>query len=233
MSWRRAGSGRTLSAATAGAARAPGRRRLVVAVLVGALALAGCSLVSGLVRTTDALQSAGYPDASVGYPTNGGSAVTVQVDRRPDGGTVGAQTAGVASVVWQNLPGSFTTLTVEVRGLGAATFTHAGLERSFGPRPSGLDDQTVAAEVSHQGTFVLLGLVAVVILVALAVVVLWRSVRRGRRTRRVRRLNNMMASLPPELWDLETETVTPTGPVPPSPPVRPAPGPGRRDQAGP
>jgi len=227
----------------------------MVLALVAVLALGGCSFLSGLVHTTNALQDAGFSNATVGFATNGRSAVTVQVDLRPGGGTVTVQASDAASVVWQNLPGRFDTLTVEVRGHGTAVFTHAGLAQRFGPRPSNLDGQTVAAEVSHQGAFVLFGVIGLIVVFLLAVLGMWLSVRRSRRKRQSERVNRMMATLPPEMWGLDGAGASaewaaarrapvlpgaPASPVSPAPvppatpspaapldlPSRPAPGPG-------
>jgi len=199
---------------------------LVVAVVLG-----GCSFLSGLVHTTGALGDAGFANATVNDATNGRSAVTVGVDPRPGGGTLAAQSAEVAGVVWQNLPGYFDTLTVEVHGLGVTTFSHGQLVRRLGPRPSDLDAQTIASEVGHQGAFVLFGVIGLLVVVLGAVLVAWSSARRGRRRRQARHTAHMMATLPPELWGLAGTAAGPgwaaagPGSVPPLPPIPPG-GPG-------
>jgi len=171
--------------------------------LVVALVLGGCSLFSGLVRTTGALQDAGFAHATVNDASDGRSAVTVGVDKRPAGGTLAVQSAEVAGVVWQNLPGYFDTLTVDVHGLGVTTFSHVELVRRLGPRPADLDAQTIASEVGHQGAVVLFGVIGLLVVVLGAVLVVWGSARRGRRRRQTRHMAHMMATLPPEMWDLE------------------------------
>jgi len=208
-----------------------GRTRALALALVVALALGGCSLLSGLVRTTGALEDAGFAHATVDDATNGRSAVTVGVDQRPAGGTLAAQSAAVAAVVWRNLPGYFDTLTVDVRGLGVTTFTHAELLRRLGPRPADLDAQTIASEVGHQGAVVLFGVIGLLVVVLGAVLVVWGSARRGRRRRQARHMAHVMATLPPEMWGLEGTGAGPgwvaagPGSVPPLPPV-PSAGPG-------
>ncbi len=186
-----------------------------VAVLAGALTLAGCGLVTNLVHTQTAIEDAGYPSAVVSFRTVDGTAtVNVTADKDPTTPAVHghgakgreaaleAQAQGVASVVWQSLPGSFADLSVTIRGLGTRSYDQSLLQQLFGPRPATLSETPLGSQAAHNGaTAAIVILTVLVVAVGLLAFFVVR-VQRGRRARRRKQEHLMMTTLPPEMWDL-------------------------------
>jgi hypothetical protein len=168
------------------------------------MALAGCSFVTGTIHTQGDIADAGFTDVTISYHTAGSfTTVTVTAGRSPTQGTsLGAQSKSVASVVWQNLPGSFNQLTVNIRTVGARRYSATRLESLFGQRPATLDAQSIASEQTQEGTLADALLAAAGLLVVAVVLLVVAFSRRGRRKRRKQQLDLMMATLPPEMWDL-------------------------------
>lgn len=174
-----------------------------LALLVAAVALAGCGLVAGLVRTQSKLEHAGYGNATVTFSTTGArTTVRVTADRSATAGTgLAAQARGVATVVWRTLPGSFQRLAVTVRGAGTVTYDDARLRQLFGPRPASLDQQSLSGAAAHDGALAVAGLLLVLVVLALVVVVLAVSLRRRRRRDRAARTALLMSTIPEHLWE--------------------------------
>jgi uncharacterized protein YceK len=179
------------------------RRRGLFAALALTVLLSGCGFITGLLHTTQDLESAGYANANVNYSSSqssAGSLVAVSVDPAKDGGGLDAQAHQVASIIWQNLPGYFNVLRITVRGVGTRVFNHGQLVSTLGPRPNNLDSQSVSAEVKHDGIVIAaIGIVALLLVVALIIVVVV-LLRRGRRNRLRRQSAHMIATLPPQMW---------------------------------
>ena len=185
----------------------------LLGLVVVASALSACGLVTNLLHTQTEIQNAGYSNATVGYRTaRGVMIVTVTADPNNPVGTsrgsaksttaLAAETRGVASVVWQTLPGSFDELSVTIRGLGTQRFSQAELTSLFGARPSTLDRTPLAGQAARSGAIASAILLVAVVLIACLVLVFWIRVRRGRRLRQRQQAALMMTTLPPEVWEL-------------------------------
>ena len=157
------------------------------------------------INTQTSLDNAGYDNAQVVLTTSGSTTVvTVTVDPAGGHGATGAellqQADGVANIVWDQLPGRFDTLTVEVRGVGQHTYTHSQLVSTLGPRPGSLDNQSVSGEASSGGTVLaVIGLIMAVLVVG-GMIVLIVLMRRSNRRQKSRRVELMWTTLPPQVW---------------------------------
>jgi hypothetical protein len=162
---------------------------LLAALVVAALALAGCAQVSGTAKTIQALNELGVEQPGLNVNTsNGVTSVRVSYRSRQDElPAYRSETERVQEIVWTQLPFRFDVLDVEAeapRLQGAAPAasvraTRAELQAAFGPRPASLDrsaGRSVLLVLAGVG-LVLLLLVGMVILVVALVV------RRGRANR--------------------------------------------------
>jgi len=185
-----------------------GRRRgFVGALALVAVVLGGCGVLSGINSTSSDLSSSGYtnPDITFVTPPGGPSTVVVTVDGQgpasgPAATPIDEQTRGVATVVWQQLPGHFDRLRVVVRGRGTIIYTHADLESMFGARPGSLDSSSVSTELQGNGTGKVLGYGLLVALLAVTIGLIGLIVRRANRRGSGKQLALMMTTIPPEFW---------------------------------
>ncbi len=203
----------------------------VLAVLAAAaLTLGGCTVVSALLDTQQALQRDGFQSVSVNYKfmTNG-DGVTVSV-------AVGAPATPAdvnraAEVVWQHLHERFDFLQVSVHGTGSgagalqqARYTFADMEAMFGARNPSWNKTSIRSSAEHLGVAVLIGIVAVVaVIVGIAV-----TLRRRKRRRRPPRVGGGGTGAP--LWPAPPGPPwapwAPVAPPPGAPPPGTGPGPG-------
>lgn len=162
-------------------------RRLAGAGLAGALllTLAGCTTVSGIVKTQAILDREGYKDPGVSF-ANDSDTVTFEVTYRTDARDVPAlakEYADVARVVWQQAPLSFDAVKVRAKDAPGTCaedcvdrFTRDDLVNAHGPRDSSLD-RSIERELLGVGLAVL-----AVILIA-AILLVWLLVRSRRQAR--------------------------------------------------
>jgi hypothetical protein len=164
-------------------------------VLALALAVAGCAALGGALRTSAALQGAGYQNVSVNVATGSGS---------PSGGLVSVSYSSgpvrndqrdaqrAEQIVWDNFPGHFGALAIVQESGGCigpacatqanevASATYAQLAARFGPRPHGLDKGSAAGLITFPGWAVAFGLGLAVAVIAAAAIVLTLIFKRTR-----------------------------------------------------
>ncbi len=161
-----------------------GRRTLTAAILAlvaAAALLAGCSALSALLDTQQALQDAGYQSVHVGFHTNG-SADDIDVSVTVSAAPSQADAVNVASVVWARLHERFDFLDVTVHGTGSAVtndFSFDELQQMFGPRNPSWNQTTVAAGNQQLG-FIIIGVLAAIALAIVAGAVFFTRRRRRR-----------------------------------------------------
>ena len=121
---------------------------LVLVGLVGA-----CSLVTSTMDTTQALQSDGFGNVRV-LPTayNGGTVVRVSGEA-PPGADRPEQMA--ARDVWDHFAFRLSSLEVRLAKRPTVSYSRAELETMLGPRPAGLDDNSVGQSVGRAAVQVL------------------------------------------------------------------------------
>lgn len=153
------------------------RRRSYVLVALLLALLAGCGF-KDIVDLQDELQDAGYDVQRVFVSTSNGldvvevtwdSKATTQQGVRDEG-------TGIARIVWERarfrVDGvSLVATGIDVPGMGRyeqGRIDRAGLERDFGPRRPGLDDQSVFRKlIVFAVVAVLLGIASIVLIVVL------------------------------------------------------------------
>lgn len=193
---------------------------LLATALALAVGLAGCSLfANGIADTESDLSHAGFGNPSIAIGTNARPTVSVTARRNPAGPKpVEQQALGVAAIIWTRLPGRFDLLVVHIDGqapTGARQFTHAQLDRRYGPRPAGLDRQSLTGESTSHAVAVGLSAAAAVLGIGLVVTGILLYIRQRRR--------RVVAAQPPAA---ETSASGPRPvPVRPARPPPPAPGP--------
>ncbi len=170
----------------------PRSRRRTVGLIAAAVAVAaatllsGCSALSSLVGTEDALQNAGYQSVHVSpHASHGGDYVTVSV--RVQAAPTAEDASNVAHVVWQKFRERFDHINVTVHGTGPdvhQTFTHAELESMFGARSPSYDKTSISRADTELGVEVIGGVV--LILVAIVVIAVLVHRRRSRRRQAAR-----------------------------------------------
>jgi hypothetical protein len=175
----------------------PGRLRRIAApaawLVVLALAVAGCAALSAALRTSSALQDAGYQNVNVNVATGSslpaGGLVSVSYRSGPAGDDQrDAQHA--AKIVWDTFSGRFGALAIVEESGGCAgpfcatqstevaSATYAQLAARLGPRPHGLDKASAA--FPRWAVVLGLGLAAAVIAAAAIVLTLILKRRRSR-----------------------------------------------------
>jgi len=169
----------------------PGRPRRsaapVACLLVLALALAGCAALGAALRSSAALQGAGFQNANVnvssgsGLPASG--LVTVTYSSGPAGNDQ-RDVPDAEKIVWDTFSGRFGALTiVKVSGgctgpvcvshsTELASVTYAQLAARFGSRPRGLEKESATLPIPGWAVALAIGLVIVVIGAATIVAVL-------------------------------------------------------------
>ncbi len=172
---------------SSGGSERPRWRRRTLGLIVAAFAVAsitllsGCSALSSLVGTEDALQNAGYQSVHVSpHASHGGDYVTVSV--RVQAAPTPQDASNVARVVWQKFRERFDHVNVTVHGTGPdihQTFTHAELESMFGARNPSYDKTSISRADTELGVEVIGGVVLILVaIVAIAVLVHRRRSRR-------------------------------------------------------
>jgi hypothetical protein len=157
--------------------RPAARWRWLAVVAVAALALSGCDLATGTVRTVTRLRDAGIRNPQLNVENSSADLVY-------DSG-VGplqrlAEEDRAAQIIWENLPLEIQRITVSPRegGFeGERVYPRAVLEARFGPRPAGLDKRPgdIARRVVLGAT---IGFVVLLVLVVLIIVLIVRAARR-------------------------------------------------------
>jgi hypothetical protein len=182
----------------------------MAAVVLLAVLLAGCSLISANSEIRGILEDQGVKPESVGVrTTNGVTTLTVAYrTAAPDVAGALIESRKVAEALWKEAPVGFDVLRMEPSGAGNLehiTLDAADLEGEFGPRPEGAGGDLSGGIVRDLAVLAAVGLLLLVGIVVLVAVL----VRRSRRRRRQQQ---------PQPWPGQ-----PSGSWPPSPP----PGPGR------
>jgi hypothetical protein len=183
---------------------------VVTVVAVAIVTLSGCTVISSLIDTRQALQRGGYQSVSVNYKfTHAGDGVTVSVSVGAP--ATAADVHSVAGLVWQHLHERFDFLDVTVHGTGSGAgavqrgnYSFADMEAMFGQRNPNWNKTSVRSSVEHLGLAVVIG-IAVVVAVIVVIAV---SLRRRNRRRR-----------PP--WVGGGGSGAPLWPAPPGPPWAP------------
>ncbi|MDQ1709221.1 MAG: hypothetical protein QOG49_606 [Frankiaceae bacterium] len=144
--------------------------RAALAALSATVLLGACTTVTGLARTQQALQTAGYDKAKVEFSPAGGNTV-LKVSYRTAVTDVTAlrdEYAAVARLVWQKAPISFDEVDVSAsRAPGACVgdcqnvFSRAALSALYGPRAPGLDHDT-RRELFGVGVVVIVGVLGLI-----------------------------------------------------------------------
>ncbi len=152
--------------------------RLAV-VLMLAVVLGGCAMLSAERTTRSKLKGAGY-DATLSVDeTNGFTTATVGLRRAPADPEAAPERA--ACIVWKSFP--YRIDAVSISGAVSDMFLRSDLVQACGPRPAGYDDKTIGSTFLQIGKGVAIGagigcLALVVAGVVLGVVLLRRSRRR-------------------------------------------------------
>ncbi len=157
------------------------RAALLLAVGLGLILLSGCGTLSALTEVEDALEDDGFFDVNLNLDVVNGvdtAEVTATSHRTLD--DVDAVDRA-AEIVWLEFDRQVDAVEVDV-GAAADAFSRADLERRFGPRPAGLDDESLGDDLRRIGLWVVVALAAGALLCAglviLVVVLLVRSRRR-------------------------------------------------------
>jgi hypothetical protein len=156
-------------------------RWLVVAVAL-TVAVAGCSALSTVLHTQDALNDAGYKSAHVSS-TFSGDVSTVKASVTVDSVPTVSDADNVAHVVWKSFHERFDHLHVTVHGSGPSAeqqYTFDQLQSMFGARNPAWNRTTVRSAYRAVGVEIVIGLVVLALLVVLIVVLATRGRRRKR-----------------------------------------------------
>ena len=161
-------------------------RRAFAAFVVALLALVatGCAAIDAMQETQQALQDAGFRNASASwYSENGVEYVTVTWHSRGETAeTLDERSLAAAGVIWRVAPVYFDHVEVSAVDFGdsirSRVYSRAELEREFGPRPPGLDRD--AGELVNIRATVTTIVVAAVLGLALTTLVIVVLVRRRR-----------------------------------------------------
>jgi len=154
----------------ASSSRAAGRWRALALVAVALVALAGCNLATGTIRTATELEDAGIRNPDLQY--DGGEA-SLTYDSSVGPLQLEAEQDRAAEIIWRNLPFRVDQISVTARD-GAAgarrSYPRPLLEREFGPRPAGLDRSP--SELARTAILVATAVAVVVLLAVVVIVVL-------------------------------------------------------------
>jgi hypothetical protein len=145
--------------------------------------LAGCSSYSELAQIRSELMALGFDDAGVHVRHFEGTKLSedrVEVVLVGDPMDQAAAREAAATLIWNELPMRFDRLLIEHQGV-VTVVSYAELETQLGPRPAGMDDQSVIALLGAEigAFFAVLGIILVVAMVPVSVLI-----RRSRRRRR-------------------------------------------------
>ena len=159
------------------------RRRgvvLLVMIAVSSLLFAGCTAVTSLIDTDQALRNAGYQSVSVNFSMGSGDEVDASVKVSAQASDTDAQ--DVARIVWNHFHERFQSLHVTVGGTGGTrvfrVYAHQDLVALFGARNPAWDRTTVSTATARLGV-VVIAVVGLVVLSIVLVIVLTRRRRRG------------------------------------------------------
>lgn len=157
------------------------RGALLLAVLgVACILLAGCTAVTTLIDTEQALRDAGYQSVSVGFHVGSGDEVDVSVKVSAPASDVAAR--DVAHVVWNHFHERFQWLHVTVHGSSATSvvrmYQYQDLVSLFGPRNPAWDRTSVRSATTRLGVIVV-GVVGLAALVVVVVAIVATRRRRG------------------------------------------------------
>ena len=166
-----------------------------VCVLLLALAVSGCATLQAALRTSAALQSAGYQGVNVNVATGSaepaGGLISVAYSGEPPGSEQ-RDARRAEKIVWDTFPGRFGAVAVIKDSGGCAGpvcatqssqiagASYAQLAAGFGPRPHGLDSASPADYVVPGWAKVLVLGLAVVVIAAAAIALTLILRRRGR-----------------------------------------------------
>jgi hypothetical protein len=157
--------------------RPAARWRWLAVVAVTAVALGGCDLATGTVRTVSRLRDAGIRNPQLNVENQ-----TASLAYDSDVGPLqrAAEEDRAALIIWQNLPVEIQRIAVQPRGGvfdDTRVYPRALLEARFGPRPAGLDKRP--GDIARR---VVLGVsLGALVLLVLAVVIIVLVVRATRR----------------------------------------------------
>ena len=153
---------------------------LLVVVGISSLLLAGCTAVTSLIDTDQALRDAGYQSVSVNFNMGSGDEVDASVKVSAQATDSDAQ--DVARIVWNRFHERFQWLHVTVDGTGGTrvfrVYAHQDLVALFGARNPAWDRTTVRTATERLGV-VVIAVVGLVVLAVVLVIVLTRRRRRG------------------------------------------------------
>lgn len=163
--------------------RAARRSGLLVAVVgMLCLLLTGCSAVTTLIDTSQALRDAGYQSVSVGFHLGSGDEVDVSVKVSAEATNANAQ--DVAHIVWEKFHERFEWLHVTVHGSASSSvfrvYSYQDLVSLFGTRNPAWDRRTISSATTRLGAVIVVGLVVAGAVIAVVAVVVSRRRRRAR-----------------------------------------------------
>jgi hypothetical protein len=164
-----------------------------VCLLVLALTVSGCANFQAALRTSAALEGAGYQGVNVNVATGtgepAGGLISVAYSGEPTGNEQrDAQQA--EKIVWDTFPGRFGAVAVIKDSGGCAgpvcatqsseiaDASYAQLAATFGPRPHGLDSASPAEDITVPAWAKVLALGLAVVIIAAAAIVLTLVLRR-------------------------------------------------------
>jgi hypothetical protein len=156
------------------------RLAVILLVLASLVALGGCSAVSALFNTENALRNAGYQSVGVNTSFSGSDStvnVSVTVQAPPSQST----TVDVAHIVWQNFHERFDVLHITVHGTGSSVaqdYTFDQVQAMFGPRNPAWNKTSVRSAYTDVGLEILVGVVVLALIVVTIVVLTTRRNRR-------------------------------------------------------
>lgn len=158
------------------------RVALIVLIVASLVALGGCSAVSTLFDTENALRDAGYQSVSV-HASFSGSVSTIDVSVKVYAFPTTGTASDVAGIVWQKFHERFDYLHVTVHGDGSTlsqTYTFDQVQQLFGPRNPSWNRTSVKSAYTDVFLEVVVGVVALGLIIVGIVLLTTRRRRRQR-----------------------------------------------------
>ena len=151
-------------------------RAALAALLACLLALAGCAALADLGKLQQDLDEAGYSAASINHNTTNGNSVLAIGITMPEAVPTEEDARKVAEVVWNDYPGDFDRLVIDMNGATRMDATPEDLRAEFGDRPAELGE--AAEEGGGSSALTIILILAGAAVFAGLMVLLWY---RGRR----------------------------------------------------